>query len=207
MNWGKVLSGIGKVGAVAGAPFTGGASLSALPAIDGLESVLGGMAKSGQSQNNIEANRDIALERTKLDRDKFALDAPGQRLSTATRASMTNNFTPTKIDWQGPGSGMKGILPRISGGGSAAMANLDPRVRQLSSTVMDDSLAAQRRGGETGEHMDRFVDPNIGKSSLLDKIIGGTAMGGGILNAILKQRGGGNGSPVMYETNDENGWG
>jgi hypothetical protein len=68
------------------------------------------------------------------------------------------------------------------------MANLDPRVKQLAGTVMDDSLAGQRRGGATGGGMDSYMDPSIGKTSIMDKVMGGTALGGGILSAILKNR-------------------
>lgn len=198
MGWLKTLGKIGGYAAAVGlAPYTGGASMSIIPAMNAIS---GGASKAAQTQNNFEAANQPGMESAKLNRDKFAVASPASRLSAATRASLTNNFTPTKVDWQGPGSGMKGILPRISGGFSGGMANLDPTVKQLSSRIIDDSFAGQMRGGETGGQMDRYVDPNVGKSGTMDKVMGGVSMGSSILEALIKARqGGGGGYTGMFE--------
>lgn len=211
MNWGALLGNLGKIGAVGAAPFTGGSSLSLLPAIEGITNVAGGAARAGQAQNNTQANQQMQAEQNRLARDKFALDAPGNRLSTATRASLMGNFQPTKVSQFMPGMGLRGERPQITGGVAGGMANLDPRVKQLGSTVMSDALAAQKAGGLTGGKTDTTtIDPEIGKSSWLDKLMGGTALGGGMLAAILK----GNRGPVRtpdirpsYEPSEDAGFG
>jgi hypothetical protein len=51
--WSGILKGIGKIGAVAASPFTAGASLAAIPAIDAIGAGLGA-ASEAQASNRSE---------------------------------------------------------------------------------------------------------------------------------------------------------
>lgn len=55
MGWGSILGALGKVGAGIAAPFTGGASLAAIPMIDALGNVAGDAAKGSAGQRIAEA--------------------------------------------------------------------------------------------------------------------------------------------------------
>lgn len=203
IDWAKLIG-----GGVA-APFTGGATLPI--AMSGLSDVLGGAAKAGQQQNNSQDQLKLLLEQAKLNRDKFAVDAPGKRLQTSAKASMLGNFQPTKVDWgQGgfkPGAGLEGKVPTFTGGFSTPV---DDRTKQLSSRIMDEELQSQLQGGPSGGNQDRAMPTGIGQSSTSDKVLGGAAMGTSVLAALLKafgKGGGGGGNGTYYEPNDANGWG
>jgi hypothetical protein len=163
-----------------------------------LSAVLGSAAGANRNQNNIVDARNASNwangEQLRLARDKFASAVPGQRLKDSTRASLESNYTPTTISWGGPGSGLRGEMPKISGGPSAALANLDPRTKALASTVMDDELAMQQKGGATGGGRDAYLTPAppMGQESLYDKLIGGGSTAAGILSALGGNKGGGN---------------
>lgn len=197
------------IGGGIAAPFTGGATLPI--AMDGISGILGGAAKSGQDQNNKGDQLKLLLENAKLNRDKFALDAPGTRLSTGMRANLAANATPSKLDW-GPNGFKPGAIargeaqmPKWTGGASGAMENMSPDARQLANTVMHDELIAQLRGGTTGggsrpggdlntQGTDLAMDPdvkNVGKPSTGDNILGGLGMGTSILSMLLKLKGSG----------------
>jgi hypothetical protein len=153
--------------------------------------VLGGMSKSQRDTNAGRDSLQVLLERAKLDRDKYALTAPGTRMDTSMRASMANNFTPTKVDWgEGgfkPGMGARGIIPRITGGAGGALANLDPATRALNRQVMDDELTSQQRGGSSGGGYDSEM-PTLSQNSRLDKVVGGGSSILSLLSAFKNRR-------------------
>lgn len=150
-----VLDFIKMIGGGVAAPFTGGATLPV--ALDGLSGILGSAAKTGQDQNNKADQLQLLLENAKLNRDKFALDAPGQRLSTGMRANVAANAQPASLDW-GPAGFKPGAIahgqapmPHWTGGPSSGLgASMSPDAKQLSNQVMHDELVAQLRGGTTG---------------------------------------------------------
>lgn len=148
--------------------------------------ILGGMSKSGVDANAARDRNAILKEQMRLNRDKFAVDAPDKRLSTSTRASILSNFKPTSVEWGGPGSGERGELPKISGGLSDSIANLDPQTKQLVQQILKDELASQMRGGETGGGQDRAVDlgADFGKSSTGDKVTGAASTVASLLSAV-----------------------
>lgn len=200
VDWAKLIG-----GGVA-APFTGGATLPI--AASGLSGVLGSAAASGQDQNNKSDQLKLLLENAKLNRDKFALAAPGARLATGMRASAAASAQPAKLDWgsQGfvPGAIARGQapLPTWTGGAAGATANMSPDAKQLANTVMHDELIAQLQGGTTGGGSripgsvgsDLAMPSGIGEASTGDKILGGAALGSslaGLLAQLAKQRGGG----------------
>lgn len=197
MGWGSILS---KIGLGIAAPFTGGASLAAIPAIDGLSSVLGGASKSGAAQNASNDQLRLSAENSKLARDKFAAAAPATRMNTSIRAALGKNIAPSTVNWGGPGSGLKGEVPQFSGGVNGALQGVqgNQNTQDLLSQILQDELSQQKTGGATGGNQDATMsfDPkNIGKTSLLDKILGGGALGTSILGAVMK-RGGGQSTPA-----------
>lgn len=198
-----IASGTGMAaGGAGGASMAGGSILGKLTSPDALSSyadILGGMAKSGADQNNREANLKALMEQVRLNRDKFATDAPGTRLNTGIRASLMSNFKPTSVDWgEGgfhPGMGAEGKMPKFSGGMAGGLANLQPDAKQLSEQVMHDSLVSQMRGGasagggagkEDGYGTDNQMPDDITGTSGLDKALGGAATGTSILAALRK---------------------
>lgn len=205
MDWAKMIG-----GGVA-APFTGGATLPI--AMDGLSGVLGGAAKSGQDQNNKSDQLKLLLENAKLNRDKFALAAPGERLSTGMRANLAANAKPSKLNW-GPNGFKPGAIargeaqmPKWEGGPSSGLGdNMSPDAKQLSNTVLHDSLIAQLRGGTTGGGSrpggdmntggsDLAMPKGIGEESTGDKILGGASLGTSILGLLLRLKKGGGAAP------------
>lgn len=160
--------------------------MSILDTIGKLAPILGGAAKSGQDANAQRDRNSVLAEQLRLNRDKFALDAPGKRLGTSTRASILSNFTPTRVSWGGPGSGLRGEIPQYSGGAAGSLANLDPQTKALAQQIIKDAIASQLRGGETGGGEDRkaTLPDNFGKSSTGDKILGGASTATSILGAL-----------------------
>lgn len=151
-------------------------------------SVLGGAAKGEQTQNNINDQAALQQGNLALNRDKFALEAPNTRLAGAIKASLASNFTPRHTEWAGPGSGLQGKVPTISGGLTGGLANLDPRVKDLANQVMIDELTSQKSGGSSGGGQDRTVPP-VGQSSTGDKILGGASLGTSLLGALFPSLG------------------
>lgn len=203
MNWGSIL----KLGGKAGLGFlTGGASL-ALPGVGAgsmmgdVGSVLGGASKGAAEGNNNRDNRALQQASLQTSRDRFALDAPNTRRRDMLKAAIGKNASPSHIQWGGPGSGLRGEIPQRTGGASSMFAALkDPSMAKMNDTVMQDELAAQLRGGESGGKMDRNLQlpDNYGKTSLLQKILGGAAFGTSLLGAITKSRGDGGDNMDAY---------
>lgn len=165
-----------------------------LDLLSALAPVLGNAAGANQKQGNFEDITKQAawnnLETNQLARDKFAAAAPGQRLATANKASMTKNFTPTTISWGGKGSGARGELPQYSGG--AAGAARDPRSSAVADSVLEQELMAQMKGAAGGDSK-MSAQPAIGQESLGAKLLGGAATGTSLLSALSKLGGGGSG--------------
>lgn len=176
-------------GGAAGATAAGGGLTSTIvnalinKGIPAAAQVLGGAAKGEQTQNNLQDQASLQQGNLALGRDKFALEAPNTRLATAIKASLASNFQPQHTEWAGPGSGLQGKVPKITGGLSAGLANLDPRVKELSNQVMMDELLGQQQGGPSGGKQDRAV-PTINQSSGADKALGGLSLGTSILGAL-----------------------
>lgn len=193
MRWGSILKLVGK-GALAFG--TGGASLAA-PGVGAgsmmgdLSDVLGGAAKAGAENNLSRDKNTLTREAIRLGRDKFAVDAPGTRMQTSLKAALQKNATPASVQWGGPGSGLRGEIPQFNGGIKSIYAGMqDPTHKKLLDQVMADELMQQQQGGVSGKGLDTAM-PEINKTSLMDKILGGAAMGTSILGAIMKNRGGG----------------
>lgn len=163
------------------------------PAIGGIADVLGGAAKSGAQSNQSRDALKVALSNQQLSRDKFAVDAPSARMKNSLQAALAKHATPSTVQWNGPGSGLRGEVPVYSGGRKSIYdAVKEPDTANLMDTVLHDSLIQQQRGGVSGGNMDdKTMDPSeLGKTSILDKVMGGGAFGSSLLTALLKGRGG-----------------
>lgn len=169
----------------AAAPFTGGASLALAPILQ--KAAMAGV-QSNQTRDILNQRQYEDEESARLARDKFALAAPGERMSQSVKASILGNLKPTSINWGGPGSGLKGETPTYSGGFSEALQNMDPDTRALLSRIIQDNLKSQTTGGSTGGGQDAYTKPSpeFGKTSTMDKIIGGGAFATSILGALGK---------------------
>lgn len=168
------------------------ADTNILDILAALSPVLGKAAGANQGQNNFEDITKQAawnnLEQNSLARDKFAAAAPGQRLATGNMASMTKNFTPTKVSFAGKGAGRTG-QPFTSFSGGAAGAARDPRSSQIADSVLEQELMAQMKGAAGGDSK-MTPQPAIAQESLGAKLLGAGATGTSLLGALSKLAGG-----------------
>lgn len=167
MGWGL----LGKIGAIAAAPFTGGASLGALPLIDGISQVAGGAAKGSADSRNAQNQQMLSQDRNKLDayqaqqqailqalgmqergaldranldlnQRQFALQAPQVRGKQALLGSLLQNLQPVSLSGLNPKIAKN--MPQISGGLSAAA--LGPMAREFGGLLQSNALAGQQKG-------------------------------------------------------------
>lgn len=146
--------------------------------------MLGNAAKSAQESN---ANRDRlipSMSATKLARDKFALEAPTARLNQSMKAALMANMAPSHTTWAGPGSGLRGEVPTMTGGMDSAIPMARDAVKPLTDEVLRRNLQDQMAGKDSQDpYMAQF-----GKSSVGDKMLGWASSGLGILNAFQKPK-------------------
>lgn len=188
MDWKKLL---GVALGVAGAPVTGGFSLASIPGILAAATpVLSGAAKGrGEAQ---QANEALGISRANADinRRRYMLEAPGERVRQSSRASMVANYQPTSIRLGAPGFGMRGESPEFEGGfNNPDMYSKDTRA--LANQSVHQHLLASLRGDDNVPEL-----PEVGRSSTGDKILGGLGFGASILDAI-RRRGGPTKKPIM----------
>lgn len=160
--------------------------------------ILSNAAANAQKQNNTNDTNAISLAGDALNRDKFGVSAPGSRLASSTKASILSNFTPRHTTWAGPGSGLKGQVPTITGGIDQSLANLDPSTKALAQLVMKDQLAGQQVGGITGGKQD-YKLPAIGQTSGADKALGAGATAASALAGLAGNKGSGSGGNIPVD--------
>lgn len=194
MGFGSILGGIGK-GLLGLIP--GGGTISA--AMDMASPILGGAAKS-QSAAGMN-NAQLQLQRDRLQQDKFKTDQslPGQRLSNSVAASKVANYSPVTMNWGGPGSGLRGEIPKFSGGWANPNI-IGQDTRSLAADIQHKALMDQLGGVVSPEIKGGPVKEGVGS-----KILGGLALGSSILGGLGRIRNPGN--TMGYEPNDSNGWG
>lgn len=162
--------------------------------------VLGGAAKgraegrSGEISDQLWRDR-LNLDATRANNDgtksafdmgmrarEFGLTAPRYRMGNVTRGSLMA-AGPMKVNWGGPGSGMRGEQTKVTGG----FMERDPRMKMMGDAVMDRELQAQLGGEDkvTAPTMDRAsMATPAPKPSFGDKALGWGAGAAGILGAI-----------------------
>lgn len=167
--------GTGMVPGVAGGTgiTTGGGSMSILSnvlgKVKGLSQVFGGASKDQATSKALQA-------RNQLDWERLNLAAPGIKAQSALGAAMAQNYKPRTLNWNGPGSGLRGETPSYSGGSTAALSDAmkDPILMKLMEDVKNG------RGGVPNP----YGPGGAGHESTLDKILGGTAFGTSVLGAL-----------------------
>ena len=216
-----VLGGGGTAGGAAaggGAAMAGKGILSGIAKFGGaLAPILGGAAGSRADARSSEISdqfrRDLldqAATRGNFDMGmrarEFGMKAPQYRIGTGARASLAM-ADPVKINWGGPGSGLRGEKASVTGG----FMQRDPRLRQLANSVMDGELQSQLSG------KDNFTAPEMQgatpapKTGFGDKALGWGAGITGILGALgpvlNKNRPTTQGAPILPGVNsDPNIW-
>lgn len=107
MGWG-FLKGLGKIAAIGAAPFTGGASLTALPMIDGISNALGSGAQSAASNRGTKAelmlDQNSDLERQLIAREEEKRSAQGNAYRNAMLGSRAATWKPSARPSGVPGS-------------------------------------------------------------------------------------------------------
>ena len=119
MSW---WSTIAKIGAGVAAPFTGGASLAAIPAIDGISAAASGVGQ-GRAQGRMqEAEMQMLRDRlvqqrygNELDAARLNLDAPQVRAKQSVKGDVLANAQP--FEWTGQNKMLGNIpVPQFQGG-------------------------------------------------------------------------------------------
>jgi len=191
MGWGNFFGTIGKIGAGIAAPFTGGASLMAIPAIDALSKGAGSASQSMASNRGTKAemmmdqNRD--LESQLLAREAEKREAQANAYKNAMRSDMAVNWKPT-VRPEG--------IPNISYNAGPSAAG-----RDIASTMFNQSksrLGAPDLQNQQGMQAYRNLanDKEFGKtqkSGFWEKLLGIASGVAPIAGAYLG--GGGNGLP------------
>lgn len=175
----SLLSILGKLGAVGAAPFTGGASLAALPIIDGIGQIGGALgagaaaSKAGRlDQAGQQALLDGQNNRTGLDAAKFNMGTGAERLSQVQRGDFAANMKDTAPTGD----------PRIDkfGGGGLRPSTLGPDSHNAANEMKRQALMALMSGSDhfTPTHSE------IPKAGMLEKIGGIAGLAGGLAGAV-----------------------
>lgn len=163
-----LLSMLGKLGAGIAAPFTGGASLAVIPALDAVGNVLGSGASSAaagrRGDAETQAYMNAANNRAQMDAASFNRDTEGQLMRRALMARMLGDTKPVS----------------------------DPRGARFQTRTMSPEFTdmLSRYGGQADRSVgsgDYKVTPMLStlpKAGLLEKIGGVAGMAGGILGAL-----------------------
>lgn len=138
-----------------------------------------------QEIQNEQTDRQLAIQE-----QAAGQTADRERLRSSVRSSNILNATPSAVSWGGPGSGLRGELPKITGGFTGAMANLDPRVKEMADTQLKNNVVAQLSG--SGQPTQPVEDEEQRRrrrgESTGEKILGGVATGASILGAFSGRR-------------------
>lgn len=152
--------------------------------------VLGGAAKGRAEGRQSEANDQILRDRLNqqgteagfdmdMEARRFGLLAPRTRMGTAARGSLAA-AAPVKINFGGPGSGMRGQQTKVTGG----FMERDPRLKQLADSVMDHELQAQLSGKDNITAPRMPMATPAPKPGFIDKALGIGSFATGILGAL-----------------------
>ena len=137
---------LGAIGSLAAAPFTGGTSLSWLPAAIGAggaaaDAIAGGRAQGRLQQTGVNQNEDLINQRryqNALDAAKLNLGAPGQRAANSVRGDILANAQPFKFTG---GTKMVGNIPVPVSEGGLNPGIFSPNTRALGGQLSSQALA------------------------------------------------------------------
>lgn len=201
MGW---LSTLAKVGLVGAAPFTGGASLAAMPLVDAVGKagqVAGGQQAGANNARVAQGQLDISRDRNVLDlynsqqnaqnqaaqldlqRKDHALDSRNRNAKSALIASLLNGGLPSTSVAGGKASGGLVEKLRTDPGAMAAMRNLGEQADKAQMAPMDWSQALNFQGGQVLDAPSlsdpQKIDIEGSKIGKVLQIIGALSGGGG----------------------------
>ena len=183
MGWGSILGAIGKVGATVAAPFTGGLSTLAIPAIDAIGQVTSGAAKGSANQRLQEnqgllGQQSLALQGA---RDQFSGGMQGAQFQQSEQdrqrkaAMLMALLQGTKDQSITPGNPLiANRMPQVSGG--ARPSNLTGHADMLMQLLGAGPIQAP-----TYQTPPQF---KLDKAGLGENILGGVGLGSSILGAL-----------------------
>ena len=159
MGW---LSTLAKVGLVGAAPFTGGASLAALPATSLLDKIGGGAAAAGTVMGGQQAganNARVAQGQLDLSKDRNAIDLYGSQQNAQNQAAQTDLQRQAFTGQNRSNTAKQALIGALLGGGSkpgglGAMLNGSPEAMAAMKTLSSQGSEAQAAppsfsGGQT----------------------------------------------------------
>lgn len=198
---------MGKIGAGIAAPFTGGASLGAIPFIDAL-----GQTASGTAQGRAEGRKseaEIQLERDRLLQQRFGnelsaaqlnLNAPQVRAAQSVKGDVLANAQP--FQWTG-GTQMVGEIPvpQFSGGLNPGIFSDNTRSlgRMLSAGAVGQQGVNDGRAIEAPPQVSEL--PQAGKADGFWSTIGQIAP---LIGMIPWKKGGGSGGSGIVNSSNIN---
>lgn len=147
----SLWSTLAKVGLGIAAPFTGGATLAGIPAIDAIGGVASGIA-GGRAQGRQQETDNLLREslaqngryRNQLDAAQLNLQAPGQRASQSVKGDILANAQP--FQWTG-GTKMVGNIPVPQSSGGLSPSLFSDDTRQLGRALSSGALQGQTTNG------------------------------------------------------------
>ena len=198
---------LGTIGAGIAAPFTGGLSLAAIPAINGLSNAAENAGQTATALENGRANgRGIeaginqgwnqqqllaaqilnnALNNQQTQNranQQFSLQAPGAEMSNSVRGDTLANLQDVGIN--GPTIGTNGRVPQITGGLRPSL--LSANSRQLGQNVSRQMLMRNMSGADTLPNMPAPQMPKLTpppSATGLDSTLNGIGLVGGLAGA------------------------
>src|SRR6185369_2356311 len=148
MGW---LSTLAKVGLVGAAPFTGGASLAAMPATSLLDKIGGGAAAAGTvmgGQQSGANNARVAQGQLDLSKDRNAIDLYGTQQNAQNQAAQTDLQRQQFTGQNRSSTAKQALIGALLGGGSkpgglGAMLNASPEAIAAMKTLSSQGSEAQ----------------------------------------------------------------
>lgn len=180
-----IWSTLGKLGAIGAAPFTGGASLSALPAIDAIGAGLGAASQGMASNRGAQFQGQMELDRLLMDRDQQLF---GNQLAAAQEGRTSASDALAKLFATGRVLN-PGARPQLSPYSVAPRMASDAE-RQGASALQAEVLARLQGGNPISapEQRPLNVDPKLLKSGLLERIFGIAGAGATVYGAASRPR-------------------
>ena len=181
--WSNLLKGVGVVGSAVAAPFTGGTSLSWLPAVLGgagaVGEVLGGAASGAAKGQTDQSQLALQQQQLALQGARDALQAPLLRGQAAARGSAMANMQDVNLTsgYQNPWA-MKftgGMRPSV----------LTPEARALGALMAQQALSGQKTDKGYGGIAQQYPLPQAGfwqKAAGVGGVLG--SLGGAIGGAL-----------------------
>jgi hypothetical protein len=179
--------GLGKIGAVAAAPFTGGMSLAAIPAIDAIGQVAGGAAGGMAQGRQVQDQQNISRDRNAIDlynsQISNAEKLPQSLTSQAMRADIIKNLQNRQI------TGLPDYIhvPKMTGGLQPSL--LGDQSRQAAGMMGNQAISRLGQFGQQGLPQAPQMS-QVSKPGFFEKLLGGVGVGGSMLGAMKKPQSG-----------------